>query len=174
MKSLLRGTFLMVLTIFFSIHAHAQGTTNPDELRLQIQKMIQGNNFKNLENYVNKDIKANSLTQLKSSLTEFVGAEELEVYVAAKQDQEAVKKMQLDTALPGFPPRPVLEQRAKSIRDAGWLFDVEPVGDMMIVGKKTTLSPKVNPQSGHYMAYKTGAMYWYLRDLNDLRSIEIK
>lgn len=156
MKSLLRGTFLMVLTIFFSIHAHAQGTTNPDELRLQIQKMIQGNNFKNLENYVNKDIKANSLTQLKSSLTEFVGAEELEVYVAAKQDQEAVKKMQLDTALPGFPPRPVLEQRAKSIRDAGWLFDVEPVGDMMIVGKKNDPKSKGKSAIGSLYGVQNG------------------
>lgn len=155
-KSLLRGTFLMVVTIFCSIHAHAQGTSNPDELRLQIQKMIQDNNFRNLENYVNKDTKATSLIQLKSSLAEFVGADELKVYVVAKQDQEAVKKMQLDTALPGFPLRPVLEQRAKSIRDAGWIFDVEPVGDMMIVGKKNDPKSKGKSAIGSLYGVQNG------------------
>jgi hypothetical protein len=156
MKSPKHYIFLIVTTIFCAIHAYAQGTANPDELRLQIQKMIQDNNFKNLENYVNKDIKANSLSQLKSSLTEFVGAEELKVYVVAKQDQEAVKKMQLDTSLPGFPLRPVLEQRAKSIRDAGWIFDVEPVGDLMIVGKKVDPKSKGKSAIGSLYGVQNG------------------
>lgn len=70
MRLLKHYLLLTGVTIFCSIHADAQGTANPDELRLQIQKMIQDNNFKNLENYVNKDMKANSLIQLKSSITE--------------------------------------------------------------------------------------------------------
>lgn len=117
-----------------SFTAFAQDAHSPQELATQIKALMETADTSSVAKLVHSSAEPASVERLKSTLAAYVGSENLKVYPISKEDKEAVNKF-----LASFPtPSSIkpLEERIRKFADNGWLFQLEPLGDLVISGKR--------------------------------------
>jgi len=126
------AAFLVCLTA--SLSALAQDAHSPQELATQIQALIETKDTNGIVRLVHSSAEPASVDRLKSTLAAYVGATNLKVYPISKDDKEAVR--QFLASLPAPSSIKPLEERVKKFADNGWVFQLEPLGDLVISGKR--------------------------------------
>lgn len=119
-----------------SVSAFAQNASSPEGLANAVQSLINSKNIDRVRDFVHSVADSESLESLKASLASYIGAENLEVYVVAKDDNEAVRRFQADTSVAGRITIKQLDERVKFLAEKGWYFTLDPLGDLVVFGKK--------------------------------------
>ena len=93
--------------------------------------------------------------RFKLTLDTFIGATNMQVYPVPKDDKEAVREFLAKSPVPGLKP---LDERVKKIADNGAFFELTPLGDLVISGKRinipssgSTVSVVYGKQDGKYL-----------------------
>lgn len=146
----------ILLSFVVASSANAQGANSPQELATQIRTILESKNIDRIAELVQPETDTASMANFKSDLVTYIGSENLIVYVVAKDDQEAVQKFISESPIPGA--LKPLDDRIKKYASAGRFFNVVPLGDLVISGKrlgansKRSMSSVVYGQSnGKYM-----------------------
>jgi hypothetical protein len=137
MRNFTVGLFCLTL----SLSAFSQEARSPQELAVQIQKLIEANDTNSIAKLVHSSAEPGSVERLKSMLATYVGATNLKVYAVPKDDKEAVREFLAQSSVPGA--LKPLEERIKKYADNGAFFELVPLGDLVISGKRTNV-----PSSG--------------------------
>ena len=127
---------IFVFTILASVPAFAQGARSPAELAREVESLINSKNIERIMRFVHPEVDPKSIEQIKSSLSSYIGAENLKVYIVNKNDDEAVKKLQIDTSVYGSITPKSLDERIKLMAERGWRYTIDPLGDLVVFGKK--------------------------------------
>jgi len=134
-----------IVTVFIwlaaSLPAFAQEPRSPKELAAQIQSLIETKNTDGIVRLVHSSADSASIERLKSMLATYVEAENLKVYPVPKDDKEAVREFLAQSPVPGA--MKPLEERVKKYADNGAFFEIAPLGDLVISGKRANV-----PSSG--------------------------
>ncbi|MEQ1589666.1 MAG: hypothetical protein ABL902_04855 [Gallionella sp.] len=127
---------IFVFTVLASTPVFAQDAHSPAELASEVQTLINSKNIDRIVQFVHPEVDPKSLEQIKASLASYIGAENLKVYIVAKDDNEAVRKLQSDTSLAGSITIKPLDERAKLMAERGWYYTIAPLGDLVVFGNK--------------------------------------
>jgi hypothetical protein len=133
MRSFAVGLFCLTL----SLSVFSQEARSPQELAAQIQKLIETNDTNSIVTLVHSSAEPGSVERLKSMLATYVGATNLKVYAVPKDDKEAVREFLAQSPVPGA--LKPLEERVKKYADNGAFFELVPLGDLVISGKRTNV-----------------------------------
>lgn len=128
--------YIYAFIVLASASVFAQNTHSPEKLANEVQSLINSKNIDRIVQFVHSGVDSESPQQLKKSLASYIGAENLKVYVVPKNDPEAVKKFQADTSIAGTITIRPLDERAKLLAEKGWYFTLDPLGDLVVFGKK--------------------------------------
>ena len=140
--------FAVLLSLAAVSSANAQGALSPQELATQVQTVIQSKNIDRIAEFIQPETDPASTANFKSDLATYIGAEILSVYIVPKDDQEAIKKFMSESPIPGAV-KP-LDDRVKKYAAAGRLFNVSPLGDLVISGKRLGANSKRSMSSVIY------------------------
>jgi len=130
----MRIIIAVLLSLAVTFAANAQGASSPQELATQVRTLIQSKNIDKLAELIQPETAPASMVNFKSDLANYIGAENLTVYIVPKDDQNAVEKFIAESPIPGaFKP---LDDRVKKYESAGRYFSIVPLGDLVISGKQ--------------------------------------
>lgn len=116
------------------LSALAQDAHSPQELATQIKALIETADTNSTVRLIHSSAEAASVERFKSTLVAYVGSTNLKVYPISKDDQKAVREFLANLPTPSSI-KP-LEERVKKFADNGWIFQLEPLGDLVISGKR--------------------------------------
>lgn len=142
----------IIIAVLLSLAAvssvNAQGAISPQELATQVQTIIQSKNIDRIADFIQPEADPASTANFKSYLASYIGAENLSVYLVPKDDQEAVRKFMAENPIPGA--LKPLDDRVKKYAAAGRFFNVTPLGDLVISGKRHGVNSKRSTSSVVY------------------------
>ena len=157
----MRNTIVVLFGLTISFSVSAQEARSPHELAAQVQRLVATKDINGIARLIHPSAEAASVERLKITLTTFIDAANLKVYPVPKDDKEAVRQFLAQSPVPGVP-KP-LEERVKKYADNGAFFEIAPLGDLVISGKRvdvasagstasvSTISVVYGNQAGKYL-----------------------
>ena len=130
---MLKG-LLFLIPLLYPVYAFAQAAHSPQELANQVQALLTTNHAENIARYLYPDADPTSIERFKSDFATYVGAENLKVFVIPKDDSKAFEQYKATSSMPDAV-KP-LEERIKFYAEKGRFFPLEPLGDLVISGKR--------------------------------------
>lgn len=149
-----------IVAVFFcltaSLSAYGQEARSPQELAAQIQELIELKDTSNIVRLVHSSADPASVERFKLMLATYIGATNMQIYPVPKDDKEAVREFLAQSPVPGA--LKPLEERVKKYADNGAFFELTPLGDLVISGKRinipssgSTTSVVYGKQDGKYL-----------------------